>query len=83
MMTNSELLNRITTLLELFGGMPIVRDVCESVELLLGPLVQGVGAEEILDNYSGLEKKDIHACTAYPHGVIAAYALNAVSIASR
>lgn len=55
MMTNSELLNRITTRLEVSGGMPIFRDGGVSVELLLGLLVQDIGAEEILDNYPGLE----------------------------
>ena len=52
-----------------------------SVELVLSLLSQGVTPEAILKDYPGLEPKDIRACTAYAHAVIASDSLSAVSVA--
>ena len=80
MRTNRELLNRITSRPDVFGGNPIIRDMRVSVELILSLLTQGVTPDDILDDYPDLELDDIRACTAYAHAVIAGDSLAAVSI---
>ena len=80
---NQELLKRITARPDVFGGKPIIRDMRISVELILSLLSQGATAEELLDDYPGLEPEDIRACVAYAHAVIARDTLGTVSIAER
>ncbi|MCY4416162.1 MAG: DUF433 domain-containing protein [Chloroflexi bacterium] len=80
---NQELLKRITARSDVFGGKPIIRDMRISVELILSLLSQGATAEELLDDYPGLEPEDIRACVAYAHAVIARDTLGTVSIAER
>ena len=70
MPANPELLARITTRPDVFGGKPIVRDLRVSVELVLSLLAQGVAQEDILDDYPDLEPEDVRACIAYAHAVI-------------
>lgn len=82
MITNPELLKRITARPDVFGGKPIIRDMRISVELILSLLTQGVKEEAILADYPELELDDIRACTAYAHAVIAKDSLAAVSIAN-
>ncbi len=79
---NQELLNRITSRPDVFGGKPIIRDMRISVELVLSLLTQGVAPDAILDDYPDLELDDIRACTAYAHAVIAGDSLAAVSVAN-
>ena len=79
---NQELLNRITSRPDVFGGKPIIRDMRISVELILSLLTQGVAPDSILDDYPDLELDDIRACTAYAHAVIAGDSLAAVSVAN-
>ena len=64
-MSHTNLLDRITTRPEVFGGKPIIRDMRISVELIGSLLAQGVTQEEILDDYPRLEPDDIRACIAY------------------
>ncbi len=82
MLTNQELLNRITSRPDVFGGKPIIRDMRVSVELILSLLTQGVTPDAILDDYPDLELDDIRACMAYAHAVIAGDSLAAVSVAN-
>ena len=77
---NQDLLKRITARPDVFGGKPIVRDMRISVELILGLLSQGTGADELLEDYPGLELEDIRACIAYAHAVIARDTLATVSV---
>ena len=79
-MSDPKLLNRITARPDVFGGKPIIRDMRVSVELILSLLAQGVGPEDILDDYPDLESADIRACIAYAHAVIAGDSLAAISI---
>ena len=79
MSANQELLKRITSRPDVFGGKPIIRDLRVSVELVLSLLSQGVTPEAILDDYPDLDFDDIRACTAYAHAVIARDSLAAVS----
>lgn len=77
---NDELLQRITSRPDVFGGKPIIRDMRISVELILSLLSQGETVESILDDYPRLEPDDIRACTAYARAVIAGDSLSAVRV---
>lgn len=83
MVTDDDLLKRITARPDVFGGKPIIRDMRLSVELILSLLAQGVSQEELLDDYPDLETEDIRACIAYARTVIAGDLLAAVSVASQ
>ncbi len=76
-----ELLKRITARLDVFGGKPIIRDMCISEELILSLLAQRISPEAILDDYPDLELDDIRACTVYAHAVVARDTLATISIA--
>lgn len=66
-----ELLERITSRPDVFGGKPIVRDMRISVELILSLLSQGETWDGLLADYPGLEPDDIRACLEYARAVIA------------
>jgi uncharacterized protein (DUF433 family) len=80
-MNEQQLLERITTNPDIFGGKPIVRGMRISVELVLSLLMQGETFEGILEDYPDLTVEDIRACIAYAHTVIAHDALDAVQVA--
>ena len=67
MSANQELLKRITSRPDVFGGKPIIRDMRVSVQLVLSLLSQGVTPAAILDDYPDLNFDDIRACTAYAY----------------
>ena len=79
-MTDSNLLSRITSNPEIFGGKPIIRGMRISVELILSLLAQGETQESILTDYPELNKDDIRACVAYAHAVIAEDSIDAVGV---
>ena len=81
MPANQDLLGRTTAHPDVFGRMPIVRDMRIPVELALSLLSQGATHEELLEDYPGLEPEDIRACIAYVHAVIAGDRLHSVSVA--
>ena len=81
-MTDENLLSRITSRPDVFNGKPIIRDMRISVETILHLLSQGESIEAILEDYPDLEPKDILACLAYAHAVIAHDSLDAVKVAS-
>ena len=80
MVTEDELLGRITARPDVFGGKPIIRDMRISVELILSLLAQGVTNEAILEDYADLDPEDIRACNAYARAVIAGDTLAAVAV---
>lgn len=67
MTTSHDLLSRITVRPDVFGGMPIIRDMRIAVEHVLGMLAAGDRAETILEDYPFLEAGDIRACLLYAH----------------
>jgi uncharacterized protein (DUF433 family) len=79
-MTDQRLLKRISANPEIFGGKPIIRGMRISVERILSLLAQGESQEAILDDYPDLEPKDIRACLAYAHAVIANESIEAVQV---
>lgn len=70
MMTENELLKRITYNPEIFGGKPIIRGKRVAVEHILGMLATGDSQDLILSGYPWMEKEDIHACMAYAHRMV-------------
>lgn len=79
-MSEQQLLERITSNPEIFGGKPIIRGMRISVELMLSLLAQGEAVEAILDDYPDLTREDIHACLAYARAVIAHDVLDSVQV---
>jgi uncharacterized protein (DUF433 family) len=73
-----DLLRRITSNPEIFGGKPIVRGLRISVESVVGLLAQGETIEAILADHPELDRDDIRACLAYAHAVIANDKLDAL-----
>jgi uncharacterized protein (DUF433 family) len=67
---NKEILKRITTNPEIFGGKPIIRGRRLAVEHILGMLAAGDSIETILEGYDWLEKEDILACIAYAQHIV-------------
>lgn len=65
--TESQLLRRITVRWDVFGGKPIVRDMRIAVEHVLGMLAAGDSAERILHEYPILEPEDIQACLLFAY----------------
>ncbi|HEX8598975.1 MAG TPA: DUF433 domain-containing protein [Chloroflexia bacterium] len=64
-MDETQLLKRITTNPEIFGGKPIIRGRRMAVEHVLGMLAAGDTAETLLKEYPWLEAEDIQACLLY------------------
>jgi len=64
-MDESELLARITTNPQIFGGKPIIRGRRLAVEHVLSMLAVGDSAETVLEGYPWLEQEDIQACLLY------------------
>lgn len=79
-MYDRDLLKRITSRPEVFGGKPIIRGLRVSVELILSLLAQGESWETILEDYPDLDPDDIRACLAYAHAVIAHDSLDTVQV---
>ncbi len=79
-MPDPDLLKRITSRPDVFGGKPIIRDMRISVELILSLLAQGETIEAILQDYPDLQTDDVRACLAYARAVIADDSLDAVKV---
>jgi len=71
LMTEDELLERITVDPAIFGGKPILRGMRMAVEHVLGMLAAGDTPDRLLREYPFLEPADIQACLAYAHRTIA------------
>jgi uncharacterized protein (DUF433 family) len=64
-MNREELLNRISIDANVCFGKPCIRGHRLWVSLILDFLASGMSAEEIVEQYPGIEKEDILACIAY------------------
>ena len=69
-MNESNLLQRITINLQIFGGKPIIRGHRLAVEHVLGMLAAGDTLETLLEGYPWLEKEDVLACLTYAHRLV-------------
>ncbi len=70
-MNEKNLLARITSDKNIFGGKPIIRGRRLAVEHILGMLAAGDSMETILEGYEWLEKEDILACLTYAQKIVA------------
>lgn len=70
-MNETELLARITSVPEIFGGKPSIRGRRLAVEHVLGMLPAGDPVERILQAYPWLEREDIQACLVYARRLVA------------
>jgi len=57
-----ELLNRIEINSNVLKGKAVIKNTRLSVQYILGLLVNGADFEEILNEYTNLQKEDILAC---------------------
>ncbi len=69
-MTPDDLLQRITTHPDIFGGKPVVRGRRLAVEHVLGMLAAGDTTESLLAAYPWLEADDVRACLFYARRVV-------------
>ena len=69
-MNENDLLQRITTDPEIFGGKPVIRGRRLAVEHVLGMLAAGDDFDTLLEGYPWLEHEDILACLAYAHRLV-------------
>jgi len=51
-------------------GKPVVRGTRLAVEFIIDLLAQGWSEEQILTNYPGLTREDLHACLKYASAVM-------------
>lgn len=70
LMTDADLLQRITINPQIFGGKPIIRGRRLAVEHVLGMLSAGDTAESLLKAYPWLESDDIRACLVYARRLV-------------
>jgi uncharacterized protein (DUF433 family) len=64
-MTNSDMLSRISIDPNICFGKPCVRGHRLWVSLILDLLADGYTVQKVLDEYPGLEEADVLACIAY------------------
>jgi uncharacterized protein (DUF433 family) len=64
-MTDQKLLQRIALDPKVMVGKPVIRGTRLTVDFILGLLAHGATVEEILEEYSGLEREDILACLLF------------------
>jgi len=60
-----QIFDRITMSSEICHGKPVIRGLRYPVELILELLASGMETEEILEDYSDLEREDILAVLAF------------------
>ena len=64
-MKDQELLERITINPKVMVGKPVIRGTRLTVEYILNLLAHGATVTEIISEYQGLTKEDIHACILF------------------
>ncbi len=70
-MAEAELLSRITSDPQIFGGKPIIRGRRLAVEHILGMLAAGDMTADILAAYPFLDVHDVQACILYAYKIVA------------
>ena len=64
-MNKEKLLERIVIDPKVMVGKPVIRGTRLTVQYILGLLAHGATFDEILDEYEGLERRDILACLLF------------------
>jgi len=62
--------DRIVVDPEILVGKPVIRGTRLAVEFIVDLLGQGWSEEQILENYPGLTREDVHACLKYASAVM-------------
>lgn len=70
-MDEQQLLERLTSNPDIFGGKPIIRGRRLAVEHVLRMLARGDSMESLLQSYPWLEMEDIRACLVYATKIVA------------
>jgi uncharacterized protein (DUF433 family) len=81
-MSENELLARITFNPAIFGGKPIIRGRRLAVEHVLGMLAAGDTTETLLTAYPWLEAEDVRACLLYARRIVAQERIEPLVIAA-
>ena len=68
---NEEFLQRIEVNPEVMVGKPVIRGTRIPIELIVRLLAQGLSVEEILEDYSHINRQDIRAALFYAASVLA------------
>ena len=71
MMSENDLIRRITSDPTIFGGKPIVRGHRLAVEHVLSMLAAGDSPQDLIVAYPILEEEDVRACILYAHKLVA------------
>ena len=69
-MTEADLLARITINPNIYGGKPIIRGMRVAVEHVLGMLAAGDTPQAIVEAYPYLEPEDIRACLVFARRLV-------------
>jgi uncharacterized protein (DUF433 family) len=64
-MSDQDLLARIVVNPKVMVGKPVIRGTRLTVEFILNRLGHGTTIDELLQEYPGLVKDDIHACLVF------------------
>jgi uncharacterized protein (DUF433 family) len=64
-MSDQELMGRIAVNPKVMVGKPVIRGTRLTVEFILNRLGHGATVDEMLQEYPGLVKEDIHACLVF------------------
>ena len=64
-MVDEQLLERIVSDPKVLVGKPVIRGTRLSVDYILNLLAHGSAVEEILAEYDGLTREDVHACLLF------------------
>lgn len=70
-MKNKTLLDRIIIDPQIMTGKPVVKGTRVTVQSVLGLMSQGLGYEEVLQEYPQLKREDIFACLLFAQNAIA------------
>jgi uncharacterized protein (DUF433 family) len=55
---------------DILVGKPVIKGTRLAVEFIVELLAEGWSEEEIMQNYPGVTKEDIHACLGYASAVL-------------
>jgi uncharacterized protein (DUF433 family) len=65
-MSDTQLLERITTNPEVMGGKPVIKGTRLTVDCIRGRVARGATVADLLREYEGLVADDILACLLFP-----------------
>ena len=70
-MNDDQFLARIISDPRVLAGKPVIKGTRLSVDYILNLLGHGSTVEEVLDEYGGLAREDIHACLLFASRTLA------------